>query len=82
MKTHQTRWIKREQPAPIDTRLERAKKLPMFGPGIVIKIPLSLLPEYLQLYRLKPAGLREPRFPSKDGPGEEILLVKRGNKDV
>lgn len=74
-----SQWTREPEPRPEpkDSRLERAKKLPRFGPGIVINIPLSLLPEYLALYQLQPAGIREPKVPRRDGPGEAILLVKR-----
>lgn len=65
---------------PTDTRLERAKKLPRFGPGIVIRTPLSLWPEYQQLYHLEPRGIREPASKPTDGPGEATLLVKRISK--
>jgi hypothetical protein len=62
---------------PIDVRMEKARHLPMFGPGIVISIPLSLWPQYQELYWLEPTGIREPRVQPKDGPGEAILLIKR-----
>lgn len=51
---------------PQDVRTKKAKKLPMFGPGIVISVPLSLLPEYLKLYDLEPQGMQRG-----------ILMVKR-----
>ena len=66
---------------PVDVRTEKVKKLRMFGPGIVIRAPLSLLPEYLDLYQLQPTGIREPGIKPKDGPGEAILLVKRIKKE-
>jgi hypothetical protein len=52
----QTQWVKHDQPKPepVDSRLQRAKKLPLPGPGIVITVSLSLLPEYLQLHGLTP----------------------------
>jgi len=52
---------------PQDVRMKKARHLPLFGPGIVISVPLSLLPEYLELYQLEPNGMK----PSG------ILLVKR-----
>lgn len=52
---------------PVDVTVAKAKKLPMFGPGIVINIPLSLAPAYLELYNLKPNGM------SATG----VVLVKR-----
>ena len=55
----------------VDTQRERAKKLPMFGPGIVIKVPLSLLPAYLELYHLQPKSMATTG----------TLLVKRVPKE-
>ena len=74
-----TQWIKREElkPEPVDVRVQKARRLPMPGPGIVVTVPLSLLPEYLQIYSLQPNGIREPKVQPKYGPGEAILLVKR-----
>jgi len=59
------------KPAPEDVRMKKAHNLPMFGPGIVITVPLSLLPEYLALYQLKPDGMKP----------NGILLVKRTPKE-
>ena len=56
---------------PEDVRVKKAHHLPMFGPGIVITVPLSMLPEYLELYQLEPSGVK----PSG------ILLVKRVPKE-
>lgn len=77
-----TQWIKREEtkPAPIDVRAQKAKNLPMPGPGIVVTVPLSLLPEYLQLYGLTPMTSGEVRdvaeaSRSRRLPG--VLYVKR-----
>jgi hypothetical protein len=56
-KPFRSQWTPRTpapKPEPVDTRMKRAKNLPMPGPGIVITVPLSLLPEYLQLYGLTP----------------------------
>jgi len=68
-----SQWVPHDEPKPepTDSRMTRARKLPRFGPGIVITVPLSLLPEYLELYQLKPNGVK---------PGR-ILLVKRVPKD-
>jgi hypothetical protein len=52
---------------PQDVSMIKARKLPMFGPGIPIKIPLSLLPAYFETYHLEPRGM------SATG----VLLVKR-----
>jgi hypothetical protein len=78
-KPFQTRWVKREEPkpAPVDERAQKAAQLPMPGPGIVVRVPLHLLPEYLALYALQPAGIQEPKVARRDGPGEAILVVKR-----
>lgn len=37
-----------------DVRVKKARRLPMPGPGIVVSVPLGLLPEYLALYGLVP----------------------------
>lgn len=52
---------------PEDVSMVKARKLPMFGPGIVIVVPLNLLPAYLETYHLEPRGM------SANG----TLLVKR-----
>jgi hypothetical protein len=53
-------------PEPPDMR--KAKRLPMFGPGIVIRIPLIHWPAYKDMYHLEPTGYRE---------SSGVLLVKR-----
>jgi hypothetical protein len=54
---------------PVDPDMEAAKKLPLFGPGIVITIPLNLWPAYKELHHLElPGGYNEQR---------NILRVKR-----
>lgn len=75
-----TQWVPREdviKPDPPSVRMQKAKRLPMPGPGIMVSVPLHLLDDYLALYRLTPAGIQEPKHPPKDGPGEAVLLVKR-----
>ena len=67
-------------PAPINTRLEKAGHLPLSGPGIVVRVPLHLLIEYLELHGLHPNGIREPKVQPERGPGEAILLVRREPK--
>jgi hypothetical protein len=61
---------------PQDVSMIKARKLPMFGPGIAIRnIPLSLLPAYFEIYHLEPRGM------SATG----VLLVKRvppAKKDI
>jgi len=71
-------------PEPEDVRLKKAKRLPMFGPGIVITVPLSLLPEYMKLYQLRPMSAREVQDwvnqkMDKSRPAG-VLLVKREPK--
>lgn len=50
--------IRRSKAAPLppvepeDITIKKARNLPMFGPGIVITVPLNLLPAYIQLYGL------------------------------
>ena len=78
-RTVRTRWNHRPEPAPepVDPRITKAKNLPMFGPGLVITVPLHLLKEYMDIYQLEPNGIREPKVQPRSGPGEAILLVKR-----
>ncbi len=57
------------KPVVIDPSVEAAKKLPLFGPGIVIKIPLNLWPAYQQLHHLAIPGGYNEAF--------NILRVKR-----
>lgn len=49
-----------------DTLIKKARRLPLFGPGLVINVPLHLLPAYFELYGLEPVGWKNP-----------TLLVKR-----
>ena len=42
---------------PMDVTEQKARNLPMFGPGIVINVPLHLLPAYFKLYSLTPKGM-------------------------
>lgn len=53
---------------PEEHDVRRAKRLPMFGPGIVLVIPLLLWPAYKELYQLDIKGYRE---------STNTLLVKR-----
>lgn len=75
-KPFQTQWVKRDEPKPalVDVRTQKAKHLPMPGPGIVVTVPLHLLPEYLELYRLEPIDRGVPPRPFEPS---SILLVKR-----
>lgn len=77
-KVHKYNYGRKQEPivvAPSDE--DKVKKLKMFGPGIVISIPLSRWPEYQATYKLDPSGRLEPKEERKYGPGEAILLVKR-----
>lgn len=44
---------------PDDVAMKKARRLPLFGPGIVIPVPERLYPAYLQLYDLVPMTLLE-----------------------
>jgi hypothetical protein len=59
------------KPEPVEAAHTKALRLPRPGPGIVISVPLGLLPEYLEIYRLAPSGARP------DG----TLLVTRTRKE-
>lgn len=50
----------------------KARNQPMFGPGLVIPVPLHLVPAYLSLYGLTPTGWQDP----------DTLTVKREPKEV
>jgi hypothetical protein len=52
---------------PEDVTMIKARKLPMFGPGIVITVPINLLMAYMELYHLEPQGMN----------ANGTLLVKR-----
>lgn len=82
-KPFQTQWVHRDEPKlePIDARMKKARNLPRPGPGIVVPVPLHLLPEYLELYALVANGIREPKVQPERGPGEAILLAKRVPKE-
>jgi hypothetical protein len=64
--------IKLEEPA-----MRKARRLPMPGPGIVVNIPLHLLPAYFELYGLEPieGHLRPPVWKPP------MVLVKRIEKN-
>lgn len=63
-------------PDPPDMR--RAKKLPMFGPGIVITVQLNDLPAYLNLYSL---DVLPPQLPAHERIRQSVLYVKRMPKE-
>lgn len=55
---------------------QKVRRLPMPGPGVKVRIPLHLLPAYLELYGLEPIdGQKCPPV----GP-PPVLLVKRTGK--
>ena len=78
-KPFRSQWTRQPEPAPqpVEKAHTKALHLPRPGPGIVITVPLHLLPEYLEIYRLEPAGVLEPKVPPKNGPGQATLLVRR-----
>jgi hypothetical protein len=47
-----------------------AKRLPPPMPGVEILVPLDLLPAYLKLHKIEPAGYNEEK---------EILIIKKTN---
>lgn len=68
---------------PESARMKKARHLPMFGPGIVITVPLSLLPEYLELYGLEPlqfGEVTEREIATKKRKPAGVLWVKRVKK--
>lgn len=69
-------------PEPEDVRMTKARRLPLSGPGIVINVPLSLLPEYLQLHSLAPFSPAEIQDRKRQGlrKPDGVLLVKRIKK--
>lgn len=53
--------------------MQKARRLPMPGPGIKVRIPLHLWPAYAELYGLEP--IDGQKFPPVGPP--PVLLVKR-----
>ena len=81
-----SQWVKRNEPKPeleSDT-MKRARRLPLPGPGIVITVPLSLLPAYLELHNLAPMTRGEvatnEKATSRRKPAG-FLYVKRTRRD-
>jgi hypothetical protein len=63
--------------------MKRARRLPLPGPGIVITVPLSLLPEYLTLHHLTPmtrGEVIENEVAMKRRRPSGALFVKRERK--
>lgn len=79
-----SQWVPKEPKPVVEPEDKRAarEEAAALGPGVEIKISLELLPAYLALHGLQPVGIREPKFPPRDGPGEAILLVKRMKKGM
>jgi hypothetical protein len=73
------RRSQRVQKTPLQVKVADAAKvrrLPLPGPGIVVNVPLHLLPAYLELHGLEPLG-KEQYTPV----GRPLyLLVKRTGK--
>ena len=73
------------KPEPVSGAMESARRLPLPGPGIVITVALSLLPEYLELHHLEPMTSGEVRDVAAASyrsrlPG--VLYVKRTRNDA
>ena len=65
---------------PQDARMKKARRLQSPGPGIVVSVPLGLLPEYLALYGLVPMTRGEVidhEIATKKRKPAGILIVKR-----
>ena len=64
---------------PIDVRMEKARHLPLSGPGIVVSVPLGLLPEWLALNHLEPMNRGEVRdlVQATGKPKLQVLYAKR-----
>ena len=80
----QTQWIHRDEPEPIDAHMKKAQNLPRPGPGIVVPVPLHLLPEYLALYSLVPMTRGEAQDSLKQTNTRRlagVLYVKRVPKE-
>ena len=68
-------------PPPLEHEItKRARKLPMFGPGITIRVALTLWPAYKDLYQLVPMSPGEVRDTEKRlgrKKPEDVVWVKR-----
>jgi hypothetical protein len=76
-------WSPLPAEEPVNQQIERAKKLPMFGPGIVITVSLPLQPAYMELYDLVPMTAREIQDLKSKGmqKPDGVLWVKRVPKE-
>lgn len=77
------RAVRKTPPAPLATEdklVQRAKKLPLPGPGITVTVALPLEPTYLEIYRLEPMSRGEVRdfeIRNKVTKPAGVLWVKR-----
>lgn len=75
--------VKRDAPKPesFDVRMQKARKLPLSGPGIVITIKLDVLPEWLEHNNLVPMTRGEVVDVVNASPNKRrlpgVLYVKR-----
>ena len=81
-----TKWVKRNEPKPepVSDAMQSARRLPLPGPGIVITVALSLLPEYLELHHLEPmtsGEVRDVAAASRRSRLPGVLYVKRTRND-
>lgn len=84
-RVHRTQWIHRDEPKPEphSVRTAKALRLPKPGPGITVNVPLSIEPEYLDVYDLVPMTLGEVRDVEKAlgiRKAAGVLWVKRVKK--
>lgn len=80
MKRSTPTWKKTPPPVQEESRRKRARRLPLPGPGIVVTVPLSFLPEYLELYRLvpmTPGEVMQLETRSKHTKPGDVLWVRR-----
>jgi hypothetical protein len=54
----------------MNAKENEAKKIPVPAPGVVITVPLSLLPTYLKVHKLKSVEYNEDK---------ETLIIKKEN---
>ncbi len=72
------KYVHKQAPVKVEpTDMQKARRLPMPGPGIKVKVPLHLLPAYQELYGLELIE-GQPRPPVWQAP---VLLVKRIKKE-
>ena len=64
---------------PVSSRMERAMQLPNSGPGVAVRVPLELLPYYLELHGLEPILAAFPPIMPASVP--LVVKVKRIKKE-